>query len=788
MIHRAFHSLPFFFVLTAVLLAVPVGCGSADKESKKPKTPSSKSGAKPSHKSAANVDAKGEEIAPPESATAIAPHSAASAGGPGTNAAATSADSGPTLIAPTTSQDVSTTTAPAEDLATEQATPRPAIANRPEPKYLAGVPLIPRAALFGNPEKAMARISPDGKQLAFLAPVNGVMNVWVGPADRPDAAKPVTKDTKRGIRSYYWAYTSQHILYPQDVGGDEDFHIYCVHLASDVTKDLTPIDKVAAHIVAVSPRKPDEILVGLNERDRKMHDVFLVNVQTGKRTLVEENKQGFKGYVADEDFRIRLAMMFNSDGSNLVLKPDGAGGWTEFMRIPMVDTLTTTPEGFDKSGEILYYIDSRKRDTGALVQFDLKTDEEKVLASNDRADVDGLLAHPTERTIQAVAFNYTRKEWKVLDPSIKGDLDYLRTVSEGDVEVASRTLDDKLWTVAFLLDNGPVRYYLYDRDAKKATFLFTNRKDLEGVPLVKMHPLVIESRDGLNLVSYLSLPPGTDTDDDARPDEPLPLVLNVHGGPWARDEWGYDAEHQLLANRGYAVLSVNFRGSTGFGKSFTNAGDKEWGGKMHLDLLDAVKWAIDQKIADPKRIAITGGSYGGYATLVGVAMTPEVFACGVDIVGPSNIVTLLRSIPPYWQPQVQMFKDRVGDFLTAEGQKFLAERSPLTYAHQIRCPLLIGQGANDPSVKQTEADQIVHAMQQKKIPVTYVLYPDEGHGFARPENRLSFYAVAEAFFAEHLGGRYEPVGKAFAGSTITVPAGADQVPGLAAALEAKSER
>jgi len=286
----------------------------------------------------------------------------------------------------------------------------------------------------------------------------------------------------------------------------------------------------------------------------------------------------------------------------------------------------------------------------------------------------------------------------------------------------------------------------------------------------------------------LSLPQGTDADGDARPDEPLPMVLNVHGGPWARDDWGYDSEHQLLANRGYAVLSVNFRGSTGFGKAFTNAGDKEWGGKMHLDLLDAVKWAIDQKIADPKRVAITGGSYGGYATLVGVAMTPEVFACGVDIVGPSSIVTLLRSIPPYWQPQVQVFKDRVGDFLTEAGQKLLKERSPLTYADQIGVPLLIGQGKNDPRVKQAEADQIVHAMQEKKIPVTYVLYPDEGHGFAQPENRLSFYAVAEAFFAENLGGRYEPVGSDFEGSSITVPTGADQVPGIAAALEKLPKR
>jgi dipeptidyl aminopeptidase/acylaminoacyl peptidase len=294
-----------------------------------------------------------------------------------------------------------------------------------------------------------------------------------------------------------------------------------------------------------------------------------------------------------------------------------------------------------------------------------------------------------------------------------------------------------------------------------------------------MRPVVIPARDGLKLVSYLTLPPEVDED---RPPRPLPMVLDVHGGPWARDEWGFNAVHQWLANRGYAVLSVNFRGSTGFGKEFTNAGNREWAGKMHDDLLDAVDWAVEQKIADRGRVAILGGSYGGYATLVGLTFSPDVFACGVDIVGPSNILTLLSTIPPYWQPMVQMFKDRVGDFTTHEGKTFLEERSPLSRVDRIARPLLIGQGANDPRVKQAESDQIVRLMRQKEIPVTYVLYPDEGHGFARPENRLSFNAVVEAFLAQHLGGRYEPVGDDFAGSSISVPTGADGVPGLSEAL------
>ena len=333
------------------------------------------------------------------------------------------------------------------------------------------------------------------------------------------------------------------------------------------------------------------------------------------------------------------------------------------------------------------------------------------------------------------------------------------------------------------MDDGPVRYYRYDRPAKTATFLFTNRRALEGLPLAKMHPLVIKSRDGLNLVSYLTLPKAADPTDSGRPNEPLPLVLVVHGGPWGRDSWGYDTEHQLLANRGYAVLSVNYRGSTGFGKDFTNAGNQEWAGKMHDDLIDAVNWTVAEKIADPKRVAIMGGSYGGYATLVGLTFTPETFACGVDIVGPSNLQTLLSTIPAYWAPAMEMFKKRVGDLTTEEGKKLLNERSPLSYVERIQRPLLIGQGANDPRVKQSEADQIVRAMEKKKIPMTYVLFPDEGHGFARPENNLAFYAVAEAFLARELGGRYEPIGAAFAGSTITCPEGAEQVPGLATAMK-----
>ncbi len=665
--------------------------------------------------------------------------------------------------------------------ATSPAAPQPKAAAA-EPAAVAGTPLIPRQVLFGNPDKASARLSHDGSKLSYLAPRDGVLNVFVGPVDDPDAAQPVTNDKQRGIRIYFWAYDNQHVLYLQDSKGDENWHVYSVDLASGETKDLTPLEKVNAQIEGVSDRFPGEIIVGLNDRDPQFHDLYRVNLATGDRELLEKNTE-FAGYVVDDDFKVRFASKMMPDGSLQYFEPDGNGGWKEYVNVGPDDTLTTQIAGFDKTGRKLYLTDSRDRNTSALVQIDLDSDEQKVLAENDKADVGGVIAQPTEKNIQAVSFDYLRPEWQVLDPAIQPDMDYLKTVADGELQVTSRTQDDKLWIAAYVMDDGPIRYYLYDRPNKKATFLFTNRKALEGQPLVKMHPVVIKSRDGMDLVSYLSLPKASDPDNTGRPQQPLPLVLLVHGGPWGRDAWGYDTEHQLLANRGYAVLSVNYRGSTGLGKEFTNAGNKQWAAKMHDDLIDAVDWAIDQKIADPQKVAIMGGSYGGYATLVGLTFTPDKFACGVDIVGPSNLFTLLSTIPPYWAPMIQLFKDRVGDPTTDEGRKLLGERSPLNLVEKIERPLLIAQGANDPRVKQAEADQIVAAMKEKKIPLTYVLFPDEGHGFARPENNLAFYAVAEAFLSKQLGGRYEPIGDDFEHSTITVPEGADQVPGLADAIK-----
>lgn len=642
--------------------------------------------------------------------------------------------------------------------------------------------MIPRQVLFGNPEKSMARISPDGEYLSYLAPVEGVLNVWITAVEDPDSARPITNDEERGIRHYDWTYDGQHILYYQDAKGDEDWHVYATNIATGETRDLTPFEKVNSQILSVNEKTPNEILIGINNRNPQLHDVYRIALSTGERILVEENP-GFVSYLFDNDDRTRFAMTFSPTGGQEVLQRDENNQWQPFLEVPNTDALTTYLTGFDKSNQILYMIDSRKRNTAALFTLDLASSKQAMVAEDGRADVGGMLVHPTEKHMQAVSFTYDRNHWHVLDPAIQEDMDYLHSVEDGELSITSRTLDDRLWTAAYVLDNGPVKYYLYDRTRKRATYLFSNRTDLDEYQLARMHSLTIKSRDEWNLVSYLTLPPDSVSNDDARPNNPVPLVLLVHGGPWGRDFWGYDPHHQWLSNRGYAVLSVNFRGSTGFGKEFTNAGNGEWAGKMHDDLIDAVNWAIREKITQRDQVAIMGGSYGGYATLVGLTFTPETFVCGVDIVGPSNLVTLLQNVPPYWVPILPMMKDRVGDWTTEEGQKSLLAKSPLARVDQIQRPLLIGQGANDPRVKQVESDQIVEAMKQKNIPVTYVLYPDEGHGFARPENRLSFYAVAEAFLSEHLGGRFEPVGEDFQGSKIQVSEGADQVPGLQAALE-----
>jgi len=655
------------------------------------------------------------------------------------------------------------------------------------PTSIDEVELIGRDALFGNPERIGVQISPDGKYMSWIAPVEGVLNVWVAPANDLSAAIAVTANKGGGIRNYSWSYHPGTLLYLSDTGGDEDFHVFAVDVQSKQARDLSPFPKTRARVVGVSHLHPESVLVAMNDHDPKWHDLYRVDLLSGQRTLLEKNDAEIAGYLADANYTVRFATRSRPDGGSEVLRADSKGGWIKVDDIPFEDVLTTGPEGLTSDGTILYSLDSRGRDTSALYAVDSASGKRTLVFEDARADVGGSLSDPITGRVQAVAVDYLREEWKVLDESIGADLKRLREMGPGDFTVVSRTLDDKTWIVAYSTAEQPTTYYRYDRTQEGGlTKLFSARPALDGKPLVPMWPTEIKARDGLSLVSYLTLPKPADPDGDGKPNKPAPMVLVVHGGPWDRDSYGYSSGVQWLANRGYAVLQVNFRGSTGFGKAFTNAGNGEWAGKMHEDLLDAVQWAVRQGVTTPEQVAIFGGSYGGYASLVGLTFTPDTFKCGVDIVGPSNLNTLLSTIPPYWTSGFEQMVRRVGDPRTESGKKLLAERSPLTRADRITRPLLIGQGANDPRVKQAESDQIVAAMQAKNIPVTYVLFPDEGHNFSRPENSKAFNAVAEGFLAGCLGGRAQPIGNDFTGSSITVPAGVDGVPGLVEALKEHS--
>ena len=646
--------------------------------------------------------------------------------------------------------------------------------------------LIERTAFFGNPTRTGGQISPDGKWISFIAPRDGVLNVWVAPSNDLAAAKPLTNERQRPIRSASFSPDSSMILFINDKGGDENFLLYGVDVRTGAQKALTPFEKTRVQLIKVSRDIPDRILVGLNNRDPRWHDVHELNLKTGALRLVMKN-DGYAGFGADEGLNLRYAAKSRPDGGQDYFRVvNGAVETTPFEQVGLDDSQTTSAAGFTRDGKTLYWVDSRGRNTAALVAQDVATGRKTVLAQSARADIGGALRNPKTGRAEAYSEYYLKNEWKPIDPVIRPDLDYLRSNLKGEWSVVSRTDADDVWIVANDTVTGPSAFYRYDRGPKRLTKLFVTRPELEGAPLAAMNPVEIKSRDGLTLPSYLTLPVGTDPDGDGRPNRAVPMVLLVHGGPWSRDNYGYNSGHQWLANRGYAVLSVNYRGSTGFGKSFISAADLQWGRKMHDDLLDAVSWAVKQGVTTPDKVAIWGGSYGGYATLAGLTFTPDTFACGVDIVGPSNLNTLLKTIPPYWEAGKVQFYKRMGDPTTPEGQKILNERSPLFFADRIKKPLLIGQGANDPRVNVAESDQIVKALQAKNIPVTYVLFPDEGHGFARPVNGIAFNAVGENFLKTCLGGRAEPIGNALHASTAQVPVGAEIVPGLKEAIPVRT--
>ncbi len=619
-------------------------------------------------------------------------------------------------------------------------------------------PLLDRELFFGDPEISGAQISPDGAYVAFIKPYNNTRNIWVKKAGEPfTAARVITADTKRPVLQYFWTRDSAFVLYVQDQGGDENYNVYAVDPAAapaagqavPPARNLTDAKGVRAFIYAVPKPEPDVLYVGLNDRDPAWHDVYRLEISTGKRTLVRQNTERISGWVFDNAGKLRLATRIADNGDNKVLRVDDAG-FTEVYSCGVFETCD--PLKFHKDGRRIYMV-TNKGDVNftRLVLFDPAGGKEELVESDPLGKVDFGQAVFSEATDELLATIYVddRVRSYFKDPSAKADYELLRDKLRGrEIDLGSRTADEQRWLISAYSDTEPGERYLFDRATKELTLQYRIREKLPRDALAPMTTVRFASSDGLEIPAYLTIPKGVAPKN-------LPTIVLPHGGPWGRDEWGYDGLVQFLANRGYAVLQPNFRGSTGFGKSFLNAGNKQWGDLMQDDITWGVKYLVAQGTADPKRVGILGGSYGGYATLAGVAFTPDLYAAGVSIVGPSNIITLLDSIPPYWEAVRIMFYERIGDPRTPEGRKQLERQSPLSAAHKIKTPLLILQGANDPRVKKAESDQIVIALRDRGFPVEYIVAPDEGHGFARPVNNMAGFAAAERFLAKHLRGRFQ---------------------------------
>jgi dipeptidyl aminopeptidase/acylaminoacyl peptidase len=613
--------------------------------------------------------------------------------------------------------------------------------------------IIPRKVLFGNPVKDNALLSPDGKQLSYLAPVDNVLNIWVKTIGKEDD-RPVTDDKNRGIHYYFWAEDNRHILYAQDFGGNENWQLFAVDLETNKIKDLTPFEDIQVSVIETNKNFPNEVIFSMNKENPEVHDMYHLNLKSSELKLIAKNPGSAIDWIIDPHFKVRGAIVAKSDGGfDLMVRDSSDTDWKILISWNAEDGLSSAPNFispptfFSKDGKYIYLMDSRGVNAGRFVRIEITTGNIDVVAEDPHYDVSKyILIHPDNYEIQAIAFEKARLEWTILDESIKDDFDVISKLSHGDFVIVSRDSADETWLVSFEKDNGSVSYYIYDRKTKKGMRLFNKRPELDKYTLAEMLPISFTSRDGLTIHGYITYPPGKEKKN-------LPLVLEVHGGPWARNSWEYDPQAQWLANRGYACLQVNFRGSTGYGKDFLNAGNKEWGGKAQDDLVDGVHWAIKKGIADPERVAIYGSSYGGYAALAGATFTPELFCCAVDICGPSNLITFIEAIPSWYSTLLATIYKRVGN--PDMEKEFLKSRSPLFKADQIKIPILIAQGANDPRVKQKESEQIIEVLEKNGIDYEYMLFPDEGHGLRKPENRLKFYATAEKFLAKHLGGRYE---------------------------------
>jgi len=608
--------------------------------------------------------------------------------------------------------------------------------------------LIPLDVLFGNPERKEPNLSPDGTKIAFLAPDEGVLNVFVSEVGSSDV-RPVTKDRGRGIQTYQWAHDGRHILFNIDTGGDENWRVHTVDLETGQIVDRTPFPGVQAQIIGASERVPDEVLIALNKDDARYHDVYRLRLSTGELTK-EVSNPGFASWLVDRDLVVQGAEKPLENGGMEYVRREG-DEWVTFVTVAPDDYVinVTHVVGFTDDGQLLL-VSTQGSDTGRVVSVDLATGEFTDVVSDPDYDVltyglDRACFDPKGNELRAMPVMRDRLDYIVLDEEIEADLAAIRAAARGDAWLAGRDDHDRTWLVNDVADNASARTLLYDRSTKTATVLFESQPALSDYELANVEPFSFTSRDGLTIHGYATFPPAAERSN-------LPCVMHVHGGPWgARHLWGYEPINQWLANRGYVCLEIDYRGSGGYGKGFLNASRREWAGRMHDDLIDGLEHAIGQGWVDRERVGIFGGSYGGYAALVGATFTPDVFKCAVDYVGPSNLITLLESIPPYWFWVAKQFAKLLGD--PAKDRDFLWERSPLRLVDQIKIPVLVAQGANDPRVKQAESEQIVAALKERGLPYEYVLFDDEGHGFVRPENQQAFHLASERFLATHLGGR-----------------------------------
>jgi dipeptidyl aminopeptidase/acylaminoacyl peptidase len=622
-------------------------------------------------------------------------------------------------------------------------------------------PLIDRQLLFGDPDIVAPQLSPDGKLVAFLRPNKGTRNIWVKRIDQPfDQAKPITAETTRPIAGYFWSRDGKFVLFVRDQGGDENFNVYAVNpndtpaAGSDVpaARNLTNVPKVRAVIYSVPRSDPDVIYVGLNDRDPAWHDLYRVHISSGQRELVRKNTDRFTGAYFDWKDELRLVTRSAENGDNEILRVDPQGGVTKIYSCTVLETCG--PASFHKDGKRVYLVTNKGDDANlvGLSLLNVETGATELVESDPLKRVDLGGTRFSEVLQELVVTGYADERTRLYWHNAEREADYkLIKAKLGDVEISTtnETANEQLSLIVARSDVEPGAFYLFDRKTKALTPQFRIMEPLPRASLAQRKPIKYKSSDGLEIPAYLTLPKGVAA-------KSLPLIVVPHGGPWARDNWGFDVLAQFYANRGFAVLQPNFRGSTGYGKRFLNAGNLQWGDKMQDDITWGVKHLISTGVADPKRVAIMGGSYGGYATLAGVAFTPDLYAAAVSYVGPSNLLTLLNSIPAYWEAGRKQFYMRMGDPNTPAGKAQLMRQSPLNSASRIKTPLMVVQGANDPRVNKAESDQIVVALRDKGFPVEYYVAPDEGHGFAKPVNNMAAFAATERFFAKRIPGlRYQ---------------------------------